>query len=239
MEEYFAQYGEDKILNRLFAKQRGNCVEVGAFDGITGSNTYFFEKLGWRCIVIEPMSEYCSLIRARRNCEVVEIAASDAAREMEFHVAAGVETLSTLEAEPDHFARIRSLSSEGIRKISVKTARLDDILGERNVSHVDFITIDVEGHELGVLRGISFDRIKPRVVIVEANSLQASDRIKDFMRSVSYRRFLKTGCNEWYARRGDEFVTLLGSVRTYLAILWWRTKSTIKAVIDRPRHAAI
>ena len=53
--KYYAQFGEDKILNRIFNKKTGNCVEVGGFDGVTGSNTYFFEKLGWRCLIVEPM----------------------------------------------------------------------------------------------------------------------------------------------------------------------------------------
>ena len=130
---YYAQYGEDKILDELFQKKAGACVEVGGFDGITGSNTYYFEKLGWRCLIVEPMPDFCQKIKSVRNCDVAEIAASDKAGEVEFYVASGVETLSTLQKDDKHFARIKSLSDEEIKKITVKTARLDDVLLEHGM----------------------------------------------------------------------------------------------------------
>ena len=43
--KYYAQFGEDKILYDIFKdKINGVCVEVGGYDGITGSNSYFFEN---------------------------------------------------------------------------------------------------------------------------------------------------------------------------------------------------
>ena len=63
LNKYYAQFGEDKILNQIFNKNEGVCVEVGGFDGITGSNTLFFERLGWRCLIVEPMPEFCKKIR--------------------------------------------------------------------------------------------------------------------------------------------------------------------------------
>lgn len=130
---YYAQYGEDRILNRIFNKQTGCCVEVGGFDGVTGSNTYFFERLGWNCLVVEPMPEFCRKIKAARSCEVAEIAASDKVGEVEFYVAVGVETLLTMEKSAGHFARIKGLCQQEVEKITVKTARLDDILRERGM----------------------------------------------------------------------------------------------------------
>ena len=52
---FHSQFDEDRILNGIFAgKSPGICVEVGANDGVHGSNTLFFEKLGWQCVLIEP-----------------------------------------------------------------------------------------------------------------------------------------------------------------------------------------
>ena len=83
---YYAQYGEDKILNQIFAgKTDGVCVEVGGFEGVTDSNTYFFEKLGWRCLIVEPMPDFCEKIGMVRHCDIAEIAASDAEGEVQFH----------------------------------------------------------------------------------------------------------------------------------------------------------
>ncbi len=231
--KYYAQYGEDKNLNQIFKNKIGTCVEVGGFDGVTGSNTLFFEKLGWRCLIVEPMPDYCKKIRSIRGCEVAEIAASDKVAEVEFYVAAGVETLSTIEQNEKHFARIKSLSNEEIQKIKVKTARLDDILLERGFTDIDFITIDVEGHEMSVLSGMAFDLIMPRVVIIEDNSNGHDRQVNEFMQSKSYVRFKKTGCNDWYAKKDDELVTFLNVISTEIPILLFLFKQKIKPFFPR------
>ena len=59
--KYHSQVGQDKFINeKVFRGLRnGYFVEIGAFDGVTFSNSYFFEKeLGWKGICIEPMKKY-------------------------------------------------------------------------------------------------------------------------------------------------------------------------------------
>lgn len=232
-QNYYAQFGEDKILSEIFDKKDGTCVEVGGFDGVTGSNTYFFEKIGWRCLVVEPMPDFCKKIRSARSCEVVEMAASDKSGEVEFYVAVGVETLSTIEKNDNHFARIRSLSQQEVRKITVKTARLDDILLERGITTIDFLTIDVEGHEMSVLAGMSFGTISPRLMIIEDNSHGLDLQVKYLMQSMSYVRFKKTGCNDWYAKKDDPLVTFWSVIATEVPIFLYVLKQKIKPFVPR------
>ena len=55
---FYGQFLEDKYLSKFFDKEyKGTCVDVGAYDGISGSNSYFFEKNGWDCLCIEPVPE--------------------------------------------------------------------------------------------------------------------------------------------------------------------------------------
>lgn len=231
--QYYAQFSEDKILNKIFNKKTGNCVEVGGFDGVTGSNTYFFEKIGWRCLIIEPMPDFCQKIRNIRNCEIAEIAASSRAGQVEFHVAAGVETLSTIEKDEKHFARIKSLSNQEIKKITVNTMLLSDILIDRKMLDIDFLTIDVEGHEMSVLSGMSLDKITPRIIIIEDNSNGTDSEVKSFMAASSYKRFRRTGCNDWYAKEDDELVTFSRVAKTELLITWRRFRSATGKMIRR------
>lgn len=228
---YYAQYGEDRILNTIFNRSTGCCVEVGGFDGITGSNTYFFERLGWRCLVVEPMPEFCKKIREIRSCELAEIAASDKSGVVDFYVAVGVETLSTMEKNEAHFARIKNLSQQEVEKITVKTNRLDDILIDRGMTTIDFLTIDVEGHEMSVLAGMSFDKIKPRIIIVEDNSHGLDRQVNRFMQSKSYTRFRKTGCNDWYAKNDDPLVTSWRVIATEVPIFLYVVKQKIKPFV--------
>ena len=56
-EKYPSQAGQDKIIKECFfsKKEKGFFIEIGAYDGIEGSNCYHFEKfLKWDGIAIEP-----------------------------------------------------------------------------------------------------------------------------------------------------------------------------------------
>ena len=63
--KYFSWNSEDKYLNETFFKNKsdGVFIEIGAHNGIDGSNSYFFEKeLGWKGICVEPIPEVFSLL---------------------------------------------------------------------------------------------------------------------------------------------------------------------------------
>ncbi len=56
----YSQNGEDGVLAKLFQlidSPTKFCVEFGAYDGITGSNTYLLRKQGWGCILLDRMFE--------------------------------------------------------------------------------------------------------------------------------------------------------------------------------------
>ena len=67
---FYGQFLEDKYINELFSnKNNGVCIDVGAYDGITGSNSFLFEQNGWNCLCIEPIPDSfdkCNSIR--KNC---------------------------------------------------------------------------------------------------------------------------------------------------------------------------
>ena len=70
-QKYFSQYKQDKFLSeRIFQNKRnGYYVDVGAHDGISLSNTYFFEKeLGWNGVCIESNSLVYQKLIQNRNC---------------------------------------------------------------------------------------------------------------------------------------------------------------------------
>lgn len=212
--KFFSQYGEDKLLYKLFNKREtGFCIEVGGYDGITGSTTLFFEKLGWKCLIVEPMAEFCEKIRKVRNCELVQAAASDESGEATFHVAEGVETLSTLEQDKSHASRVQWEGGQ-LKEIKVNKLKLDEILSNLKVKEIDFISIDVEGHEMSVLRGLSLQIYQPLIIIIEDNSHGLNREVKRYLAKFGYARFNITGCNDWYARESDK--SLVSPVRIAL-----------------------
>ncbi len=202
---YFSQFGEDRLLDRMFSgKETGYCVEVGANDGVTGSTTLYFEAKGWNCLLIEPNPALCHHLRIERSSKVVECAASNEEGEVSLYVAEGglgAHAVSTMEGSEDE--ALRQISSHGFRgrEIRVKTRTLDSILESANIaSGIDFITIDVEGHELAVLKGLSLRKWRPSVVIVEDNTWRKSLSVSDYLREHHYVPIRRTGVNDWYAQ---------------------------------------
>lgn len=234
--QFYAQFGEDEILYEIFKRNNnGVCVEVGGYDGMTGSNSYFFEKLGWKCLIVEPMPDFCNKIRKLRNCDVVEMAASNTKGWVEFYVAEGVETLSTIEKDPKHFERISQDGGTGIKKIQVETDLLTNILLERGFNKIDFLTLDVEGHELSALEGLSFEHVQIRLLIIEDASFGEDNSVRDYLKRRGFVRFRRTGCNDWYVNKDDELAGLINVLETgfsiYFGLLWRRFKSVVKYII--------
>jgi FkbM family methyltransferase len=210
-----AQFGEDRILDQVFRdRTHGYCVEVGAYDGRTGSATLLFENRGWQCLLVEPIPGCVAEIRGYRRCFVKHCAASSEEGETTFFVADGVEQMSTLELDRGHHRWIRDVGGT-VREIQVRTARLDDLLDEVGFCEVQFITIDVEGHELAVLQGLSLDRFNPRIVILEENLSRSESAVARHMAANGYVNFKRTGVNDWYARESDVELVQAGAVRRF------------------------
>ena len=197
---FYSQFGEDKFLAKVFDKKSGCCVEVGGFDGITGSTTFYFENIGWECLVVEPVPQFYEKIITNRRCKAVNYAASSFEGEIDFFVAEGADMLSSL--TPD----LSRIKSEGgiINKIRVKAKTLDSILEENNIRDIDFLSIDVEGHELDVLKGFSISRFNPRILVIENNDMGIDNSINDYLKQFDLVRFKITGCNEWYTHRENK-----------------------------------
>jgi FkbM family methyltransferase len=213
--ESHAQFGEDSILAEIFGDRAdGYCVEVGANDGRTGSASYLFEQRGWQCLLVEPIPALAQEIRKHRSCRVVNCAASSRSGEATFFVAENVEAVSTLELTPERSEWIRRAGGI-VKEITVPTATLDSLLEQAGFSELEFVTIDVEGHELSVLEGFDLGKYRPRVVIIEDNSVDGDASVARHMADHGYVHFRRTGVNEWYAHESDSELVKLDELRKF------------------------
>ncbi|HEY5952022.1 MAG TPA: FkbM family methyltransferase [Kofleriaceae bacterium] len=200
-----AQFGEDKLLAQHFAdKPAGYFVEIGAYDGVRMSNTFYFEQIGWHGLLVEADPDLAQRCReARPHSAVVQCAvvAPDAPKTVTFQVSEDWKSLSSLSFDRARKEQLERLSG-GFRvsSIAVPGKTLDEILDDNAVATIDFLTIDVEGHEWDVLRGFSIDRWRPEIVIVERNTLLPDLRIARYMFEHGYRYIRTTGVNDWFGR---------------------------------------
>jgi FkbM family methyltransferase len=204
MPDFYSQNGEDALLAMIFAScdaASSVCIEVGAFNGVDLSNTLYFEELGWRCILVEPNPALCGVIRQRRSAILYECAASDRPGIKVLQVIPGAEEYSSV--DPRARPRERLPCGTDWHELVVTARTLDDILEDSGISTLGFASIDVEGHELEVLQGFTLARWRPRVVLIEDSGDLLDRCMLDFMQSRGYRRFYRSGANDWYAAPGE------------------------------------
>lgn len=202
-EWYKAQFGEDRLLDQFFAhKTCGFYLEIGAFDGENMSNTYFFERRGWTGILVEADPSLAQQCRERRPRSIVVNCAATARHmpeRVDFDVVVNDRGLSSLNLDSRGLQRVEQWTGgRDINRIRVPARTVDDILKEQGVRQIDFVTIDVEGHEWNVLDGFDLSQWKPSVILIERNRELPDPRIMHYLHRHGYRFVRTTGVNDWF-----------------------------------------
>jgi len=188
-----SQHGQDKFVYERFFKGRsapGVFVDVGAYDGVKFSNTLLFEQLGWQGICIEPLPSVFEGLKTARKALCLNCAVSDSAGTgtlLEVDMPADFEKMySGLKANFDERHR-KTIAQwgKGAKEIRVPIRRLADILDENNIRHVDYMSIDTEGSEWKILRGLDLRTYDVTVLSIENN--YQDQKIRNHMAANGYR----------------------------------------------------
>jgi|GEM_PF-573827 len=165
---HYSQEGEDIILDRFFGRQeKGFYVDVGAHHPIRFSNTYALYRKGWRGINIDATpGSMAAFDQWRPQDTNIEAAVSDTPETMPFYIfkEPALNTFDSVLAE--------TYIKTGWERQEIKDLaprQLSDILDECLPSGIiiDFMSIDVEGEEMGVLRSNNWEKYAPRYLMLE------------------------------------------------------------------------
>jgi hypothetical protein len=85
-----------------------------------------------------------------------------------------------------------------IEQVSVAARSFRSLLAETGVTAVDWMSVDVEGGELDVLKGAGLESIRPTVIVVEDNSGGHDHEVTKYLAGFGYKRVLTVGCNDFY-----------------------------------------
>jgi FkbM family methyltransferase len=164
---FYSQQGEDiyVYLNYInIPNKDGVFIELGGFDGITYSNTKFFEdELKFKGILIEPTQQFKKLVLNRPSCKNYNLAVSKTTGPVQ--IIGESATASLLDTAHQDFINKYHKQS---RKYSVDGKPFYDILKDSGISRIDLLSIDVEGGELTVLETMDFS-IPTYVVVLESD----------------------------------------------------------------------
>jgi FkbM family methyltransferase len=191
MRVIYPQGAEVELKRRFFHDlPRGYFVEVGANDPTRDSQSFDLEQRGWTGILIEPQPDLAEELRRSRSAKVFAEACSargNSGSAMTLNLAGGHSSF-------DANLNLREVKPHGA--IEVRVRALNEILSEAGAPRVDFISIDVEGHELDVLDGFDLERWKPRLILIE--DLLLNVRLHRYLTRRGYRLLRRTGINNWY-----------------------------------------
>ena len=204
----FGQEAEDAVLLKTLeapADRRGFYVDVGAHHPTRLSNTFLFYRRGWRGLNIDATRGLSDKFHAARPEDVfVEAVVGDGGT-VTFTDFAG-HAFSGVSGDVAD-ARAAAHPSDVVGRRTVTTRRLADLLGDHLPPGqvIDFLNVDVEGHELAVLESNDWEAHRPRAVLIEIGDAPTladalASPAAEFLAARGYAAFAKTGITTFFAR---------------------------------------
>lgn len=204
----YSENDEERIILSYFEnKKDGIVLESGARDGILDSNSFYLIKnLNWKGILVEADPRQFSLLETNyKNLKEKHILLNKALysqKGLQFilHQAdsfgwsnqAGHTTI-------DDSFKLRAENLSNViynNSVIVETTTITDILKENNINKIDYISIDCEGSDFEVIKGIDFSLIDVRLISFEP--AQNSEKIEELLKNNNFSFYDKTKNNVFY-----------------------------------------
>lgn len=205
---FYSQAGQDSFLYSEFFKQINSdkftkvIVDVGCNHPEKYSNSYFFEKyLDFECIAVDPLDDYKnSWLNTRPKAKHFCLALGDQDNEMQLEIPQS-KNMNQLPLSDLNTDMLSSFCTSKKNKTSyefsyrkVRVVRSQKFLEEINLKKIGILSLDVEGFEMNVLRGLDFSATEILIAVIENNTprIYGSDEIRLFMQEkgfIFYARF--------------------------------------------------
>ncbi len=217
MRRSYSQSGEDIIVSYLFERmgiKKPTYLDIGANHPIALSNTYRLYTLGCRGVLIEPNPFlYKKLLQKRKGDKCINIGiAFDENTEADFYIFPekyhGLNTFSKKEADFWTNTGNEEISKQNIEKIiRIPLVNINEIMGEYFTPYPNFVSIDVEGLDLQIVKTIDFEKFQPEVFCIETfefiehNMETKNKEIIYFFESNGYFVYADTYVNTIFCRK--------------------------------------
>ena len=211
----YSQHNEQEIILNFFNGRIGRYLDIGAFDGVSMSNTLALAELGWQGTAIEPspwvFNRLKSNYQAKGILDRVQLIESalvidDYPDQIKFY-----ETHKSDDREPG--SGVGSMSFEHIDKWTKtykESGAVEVQLIEYNINTIkineifkndvyDFISIDVEDFNFELINAIPWKKLKKlKLFCVEADL--PWHRFVNFMKPLGWKLYQKESYNLFFVR---------------------------------------
>lgn len=178
---FFPSYGatgEDVLLRKVFKNKTGFYVDVGALHPINGSNTYNLYKKGWKGINFDLMFDNIRLFKIFRPRDIsLNVAVSSKPGFIDSYIFDSGSGLNTL--EKNWAVKWKKIIKKDYKVLKIKKEKLTTLLKKYNCpKNFELLNIDVEGHEIEVIKGLNFSVYKPKIISIEIHAKKTLDILK-------------------------------------------------------------
>lgn len=206
METFYGQFDTDKYIAEYFPGiTNGVFIDVGMSDPIGGSNTYYFENIGWTGLCIEPNPYYYQMgLPIRKNIENMacgNVDADDVPFEIFTICGDNQSAISSLKRD-DRLVNSHLHLINKTETILVKVRTLDTLLTSHpEITHIDLVSIDTENTEIDVVKGFDLNRWRPKLLVIE-NNFDDPD-VVDYVKQFGYIRDKRIAINDFFIYNPD------------------------------------
>ena len=194
---YYSETGEDITMHEVFNDQIGTYLDIGSGHPVIGSNTYYYYKRGWTGVCVDPQPNLriaYKLIRYKDRFIPKVVSSKEKVTYFKF----ANSLLSTTDAKVANYHQKRGLKYTKLELdcINIKNLIPPIITPTQNF----FISVDVEGAELEILKGINFSKQRPRAIIIESwmKPWSSKSELNQFFKQARYELIAYTGLSALY-----------------------------------------
>ena len=216
--KFYGEFDTDKYLREKFFPDysySGVFVDVGAGPPEFINNSKHFRDSGWRTISVEPNPKF---VKQYQECgsEVYQYACSDEEKISSFTINSNNDNWYTEENDGVSFSalevRYNGVPDHNTQEtIEVKTVTLNSLLSNICVEYIDILSIDTEGWELDVLRGLDHKKYSPKVIVLE--NFEDDQSYDIFMENIGYKKVLSLRYNHFYIQENIFWESVSNSIR--------------------------
>ena len=194
--------GIDLLISHFFRNQsNGIYLDVGCYHPIQGSNTYLLHKKGWSGINIDLDEVSIDLFdKFRKKDFNKQIAISDKKSSITLfrpHKRAAGQSVN-----PSTVSRLNNSDGE---TIEIECDTLNNVIemSQFKESKIDFISIDIEGHEVEALKDFNFKKYCPKIIVAEFNDPELK-RVEFYHQNID--RVLNSDLYKLLSAKGYKFI---------------------------------
>ena len=206
IEKYSKPYlGHKELLEYVNIKDRF-FVQCGGNDGYGSDPTYYLEKiLGWKGVIVEPLSIYklCQKNRNKSNVYNYAVGSFDQKEKTVSFVDCNLMSFvsGSIENNNEWIKTGEQAQQMKSEKITVPMRPVQELIDDYFSTHdkktINLFVADVEGYELQVIKGLDFKKNKPLFILLEIHTQERLDSINEYLTNLNYHLIKEIGHHDY------------------------------------------